>query len=70
MPDNNVLPIRADISPALRPEVLDRHAPVLTGRGARVLGHARQSLTTLCQQMALIHDFHYLSPVTCWPYAA
>ena len=53
---DNVLPIRADISPALRPEVLDKHANVLTGRAAPVLNAARQSLTTLCQQMALIHD--------------
>jgi hypothetical protein len=70
MADNeNLPPIRGDVTIALRPETLNPHAAVLDGtRGAPVLAQAKSAFGNFYKELGLINDartaaFQQISPI-------
>jgi hypothetical protein len=69
--ENSLPPIRADVSMALRPEILNPHAAVLKAEGSRggpALDGAQRALGAMHTELALINDartsaFESISPV-------
>ena len=53
--ENKPLPLRVDISPSLRPELMDRHSEVLKGK-ENVLAAAKNAMTGFHKEIALIKD--------------